>query len=69
MAKFLPDLVCCSAEAGDEGRAFLPGLVDEEGRPFPPGLADEGARPRACLAAGCGTEAGMIFLGRPHLGA
>ena len=56
MAKVLPDLVRRSAGAGEEGRAVPPGSVDEEGRP------------RACLVAGCGTEVGCNFLGRPRLG-
>ena len=68
MAKVLPDLVCRSAGAGEEGRAVPLGSVDEEGRPFPLGFADKGGRPRALLAAGCGTEAGCNFLGQPRLG-
>ena len=63
------DLVSRSSGAGEEGRQIPLGLVDEEGRPFPPGLADEGGQPRARLAAGCGTEVGCNFLGRPRLSA
>ena len=41
MAKVLPDLVCCSAGAGEEGRAIPPDLADEEGQAIPPDLADD----------------------------
>ena len=68
LAKVLPDLVRRSAGASEDGRAVPPGSADEAGRPFLPGLADEEGRPRARLAAGCGTEAGDIFLGQPRLG-